>query len=250
MTFGSHFPAIDLETLASGWNLQRRKDAKYLIEIDSLVDLFKETEVSLSQLEIAGKRDFKYVTTYFDTDELDSYSMHLAGKRKRFKVRHRHYVDTNLDRFEVKTKVPRSQTQKYILENHTDFDSKGQAFVSESLSVAYGDDYLTEVNLELQPVVKMTFNRSTLVLSDSLDRITVDTGLTSQFENRVLNLKDGFCILELKSETVRSALHNDLLKINARARKLSKYMVTVDALNTDRPRSITERDISKYFVRS
>jgi hypothetical protein len=27
-------------------------------------------------------------------------------------------------------------------------------------------------------------------------------------------------------------------------------MVTVDALNTDRPRAITERDISKYFVRS
>jgi hypothetical protein len=250
MNIGSHFPAIDLNTVTSGWNLQKRKDAKYIIEIDALTQLFVDTEVELSQLEIAGKRNFEYSTQYFDTQDLASYTMHLAGKRKRFKVRHRHYKDTNLDRFEVKTKVPRSQTHKYILESHTDFDSKGRDFVAHSLVAAYGDEYLTEVDLDLRPVAQMTFTRSTLVLTHSLDRITIDTGLKSKFEGRELNLRDDFCILELKSEEVRSALHTDLLKLSARPRKLSKYMVTVDALNADRPRAITERDLARYFVRN
>ena len=249
MVIGSHFPAIDLATVTAGWSLQRRSDAKYIVEVETLSQLLSETDIEFAQLEIEGKRSFEYATTYFDTSALDCYKMHLAGKRQRFKVRHRHYVDTDLHRFEVKTKVPRGQTQKYILDDHQPFDQSSTTFVSQSLTAAYGAEYLGEVSLELKPVADIFFQRSTLVLSEYLDRVTIDTNLVSHYLGRSLKLKNDFCILELKSEEVRSRLHGALLGISARPRRLSKYMVTVDALNQDRPRAITERDLSLYFVR-
>lgn len=249
MVIGSHFPAIDLATVTSGWSLQRRSDAKYIVEIDALTKLLDATDIQFAQLEIDGKRSFEYATTYFDSNDLDSYKMHLAGKRQRFKVRHRHYVDTDLHRFEVKTKVPRGQTQKYILDNHHSLDQTSSAFVAQALTTAYGTEYLSEVNLNLEPVVDIFFNRSTLVLSEFLDRVTIDTGLVSQYLGRQLKLKSDYCILELKSEEVRSRLHSALLGINVRPRKLSKYLVTIDALNTERPRGITDRDLDLYFMR-
>jgi hypothetical protein len=63
-------------------------------------------------LEIEGKRAFTYTTRYFDDVERSSYFDHLQRRRKRGKVRVRHYVDAGFSYLEVKLKEQRATTSK------------------------------------------------------------------------------------------------------------------------------------------
>ena len=64
-------------------------------------------------LDIDGRRVFGYESTYFDTPDCEQYRAHRQGRRRRYKVRSRSYVDTGLSMFEVKTKGLRGATVKH-----------------------------------------------------------------------------------------------------------------------------------------
>ena len=55
-------------------------------------------------LEISGIRSFRYESVYFDSPDLLTYRSHVQGRRKRFKVRSRSYMDTGECMFELKLK--------------------------------------------------------------------------------------------------------------------------------------------------
>ena len=241
------FPSIDLAKVDSGWSLQNRNDAKYLVELVALQKVFSKTELDLAQLEINGIRCFTYETNYFDSVSFESFRQHRRGQRKRFKFRHRHYVDSDLHRLEVKMKIMRWKTKKLALENHEIYDESAQAFLRESLLATYGNKFVDSTDFELLSAAQMTFKRQTLVNLSAQDRITIDTDFVSTHGGRSLVLKPEFCIVEVKSENRRSQLHHEFLGVGARSRSFSKYRVTIESLKALRSGSMTSAELEKFF---
>src|SRR6187431_37946 len=85
---------IGLDELNALAALQDRIDTKFLMnrqQFDGALDELV-AEHGLKVLEIDGKRSFKYRSVYYDTPDLQSYRDHTQKRRRRFKVRTRHYV--------------------------------------------------------------------------------------------------------------------------------------------------------------
>lgn len=93
-------------------NLMQRVDTKYLLPIRDLKKLLMLLAPSYTMLEIGKVRLFSYRNTYYDTSGLGFYLMHHNGKRNRYKIRLRHYVDSGVQYVEVKHKSNKSVTQK------------------------------------------------------------------------------------------------------------------------------------------
>jgi hypothetical protein len=110
------FASITLEELDRRAALQTRVDRKYVVTHRALEHVLGTIGDAYEMLEIHGRRVFGYRTMYFDTPSLTTYRDHVQRRRKRFKCRSRHYVDSGLHLFEVKLKGPRAETIKKALE--------------------------------------------------------------------------------------------------------------------------------------
>jgi hypothetical protein len=104
--------AIGLDELDAVAALRRRFDAKYLLSRDALPGLLERLAPTHRVLEIEGGRAFEYRTTYFDTPELGAFRDHLQGRRRRLKVRVRHYAHTDDCFLELKLRGPHGATIK------------------------------------------------------------------------------------------------------------------------------------------
>lgn len=93
-------------------SLMQRVDTKYLLPISDLKQILPSLAPSYSVLEIDNSRLFSYRSTYYDTDRLEFYRMHHNGKKNRFKIRLRHYLDSGDRYVEVKHKTNKSVTHK------------------------------------------------------------------------------------------------------------------------------------------
>lgn len=89
-----------------------------------------------------GIRSFDYDSVYFDTPQLDSYLLAARGRRLRFKIRTRTYVDSSLSFMEVKTGSGREATVNeripYSVHDRSRITAEGLDYVNETLS-AIGD---------------------------------------------------------------------------------------------------------------
>src|SRR5688572_5124958 len=85
---------LSLEEVLAVADLQTRTDRKYVVTPDVFARLVDELGGGLGVLDIAGVRAFRYESVYFDTPALDSYLGAAHGRRRRFKVRTRSYLDS------------------------------------------------------------------------------------------------------------------------------------------------------------
>jgi hypothetical protein len=87
----------------------------------------------LAALEIDGARSFGYESVYFDTADLAGYRGAAHGRRRRFKVRTRTYLDSETTVLEVKTQGGRGETVKqrtaYPFAERNRLTVGGRAFV-------------------------------------------------------------------------------------------------------------------------
>ena len=137
-------PAIGLDEMTARAGLLTRLDRKYLVPADELAGLLTQLEPGARVLEIDGLRRFGYESVYFDSPDLASYLATAHGRRLRFKVRTRTYLDTDDCFVEVKQRGPRGITVKsrtpYRLEERATLAADGtdlEACCSEG--VAGGD---------------------------------------------------------------------------------------------------------------
>jgi hypothetical protein len=107
----SRFEAYGLGDINKA-NLMHRVDTKYLLPIGDLKQLLPLLTPAYSVLEIGSSRMFAYQSTYYDTSELEFYRMHHNGKKNRFKIRLRRYLDSGDQYVEVKHKSNKSLTHK------------------------------------------------------------------------------------------------------------------------------------------
>lgn len=231
---------ITLTDLAAYAELLTRVDRKYLVPIAALPGVLARVGSAARVLDIDGQRQFGYHSVYWDTAELDSFRRSGQGRRRRFKVRSRTYLDSGTSFLEVKTRGPRGTTVKERI-LHPEIagpalDTAGSAYVAEQL-VAAGVPGIAAA--ELSPSLVTTYRRATLVaaMGGAPVRATIDTDLTWQLpgtSDDVVRLR-GLAVIETKGSSSPSPVDRALWRLGHRPVRLSKYGTGMAVLRNDVP---------------
>lgn len=217
-----------LDDVLGAASLQTRTDHKYLLTPEQFSCFAKRTEPRLRALEIDGERMFGYESVYFDTPDLALYRGHRQGRRRRFKVRTRTYVDSGECMVEVKVKGKRGQTVKarmpYDAAHRQRLDAAARAFVADVLQEAYG---VTVPRLE--PSVTTRYSRSTFVDLADATRLTCDVDLACSNAGGQRYGPDRI-LVESKSAG-SAAADRELAALGIRPISMSKYCIGVALLH-------------------
>jgi hypothetical protein len=215
----ARFAPITLDEMNTRAALLSRVDKKYVVDASTFSALAERLEDDFLVLEIDGRRLFTYHTVYFDCDDLTVYHDHVQGRRRRFKCRSRHYVETGRCVFEIKLKGLRGRTLKHQMpiepSAHGVMTQDAQEFASRVLRETYGHG----LEKELKPVLPMTYQRLTLARREGAQRVTCDFSL----DFGTASLADGHAIIESKSENGRGAVDRALRSLGVRPISCSKY---------------------------
>lgn len=244
--------AVDLGELNAAAELQTRVDRKYIVPRTDLAAVLAALPADSSILEIAGERALRYASQYFDTPTLDSYYGAAHGRRRRFKVRARTYVDSGGSFLEVKTRGGRSATVKSRVPVVGDtLDDDAVAYASDLLADA-GIPAADDVAASLVPVLVTRYRRATVLLPAAAgsdpSRGTIDTELTwIAHDGRVLQLPASV-IIETKSGQRPGAFDRALWRRGHRPVTVSKYGTGMAALHPALPAHKWRRTLDRYFV--
>jgi len=236
---------IDLDELVRQAELLTRVDRKYVLPVDSARALLQVVPDGTRILEINGRRDFGYRSTYLDTPDRTSYLDAGRSRRRRWKVRTRSYLETGTSWLEVKTRVARDQSQKQRVEHAAVSSSspltlEGVDFVASALDLATA--------LTLRPVLTTSYRRATLYLPSTGSRVTVDVDLAweSMRDQRVLE-RPGLAVIETKTGATPSDMDRLLWAHGHRPVRMSKYGLGMAALQPDLPPLKWYRPLNRYL---
>lgn len=151
--------------------LMDRVDTKFVLPRALLPDLLDSMQADYSMLEIEGKRCFRYLNGYYDTDDYSFYAAHHNGKLNRYKVRCRTYVDSGTSYLEVKFKNNRMRTNKRRIK----VSSASQAITPTSLG--FMRDCGLERPSDLVKVQLSGYQRIALANEEKGERLTIDLNL-------------------------------------------------------------------------
>ncbi|SIT67063.1 polyphosphate polymerase domain-containing protein [Microbacterium sp. RU33B] len=244
---------VDLDELNAQAELQTRVDRKYILPSGALPPVLDELPAGTAVLEIADRRALRYESRYFDTPALDSFHGAAHGRRRRFKVRARTYVDSGGSFLEVKTRGGRSATVKErvpVLRDELDED--GIAYATELLTDA-GIPRAPWLARHLDPVLVTRYRRVTLLLpaagtTSDASRGTIDLELEwIDVDGRLLSLP-GSVIVETKSGQRAGALDRALWRQGHRPSTLSKYGTGLAALRPHLPSNRWRRVLDRHFA--
>lgn len=195
----SEFRPVTLSDLNQRAAMLERLDQKYVVNADILAKALTPLSSAFSALEISGIRGFEYHTVYYDNQDRQSYLDHHQGRRRRAKVRLRHYVDAGLTYAEVKLKDRRGMTVKSRLaipsgDLHT-LPEDAAEFVQKHHRALYGRD----LGYDLEPVLRVDYTRTTLVADQGGERLTIDSTLKFSERGVDLSINPDLYIVETKS---------------------------------------------------
>ena len=175
---------------------------------------------------IGDVRACRYSTLYYDTPDLEMYTVHHNRKLTRQKIRSRTYVESGITFIEVKNKTNTGRTKKKrIAIDESYFACVGKspeaaAFLSEKAN--YSPDVI-------QPALATIFDRITLVNHAHTERLTIDMNL------RFVNMRaetpqeakvDRMVIVELKQDGLCYSPMKEILQdLRVKKLKVSKYCV-------------------------
>lgn len=187
----SGFRPIDLTEMDSV-QLMNRTDTKFMFAEALLQEILPDLAKDYRVLEVEGVRQSRYQTLYFDTKDFLHFTQHQNGKRHRFKIRKREYVESNLAFLEVKEKSNKGRTAKSRIklpELNELLDERALKFVDSKASHTK----------DLEPKLWNSFTRATLVNTEAGERVTLDTNIAFRWNGQERELK-GFVIAEVKQD--------------------------------------------------
>ncbi len=214
-----HFETIKLKEMDEV-KLMNRMDHKYWFHIDFLAGLLHTVGDDYFVLEIDGKSQLPYSTTYFDTQQNKMFVAHHNGKLNRYKIRRRSYVSSGISFLEIKFKNNKGRTMKKRISSDihsTNFNEKESDFIKSSSPYSSGDLSLSLIN---------SFSRITLVNRNLKERCTIDLNLAYEYREKKISLSD-LVIVEVKTDgnAKSSPLAKALSEERIRAAGFSKYCV-------------------------
>lgn len=226
----STFPRHGLEDLNNS-SLMNRVDSKFLIEREQLTKILEHCQQHYSLLEINGINNFRYQSSYYDTDDMAFFHMHHKGKLNRIKIRHRNYVDTGKAFVELKFKNNKGRTIK----------SRVAACKDPLLALNQSEQFLIDKNIvqpsSLKIVQSGEYNRFSLANETLGERLTIDSGLqfldTQTWKYAKLN---NAVIVELKQQkhNRESPLYKAMRTMAIRPQSFSKYCMGMTLTSASR----------------
>jgi hypothetical protein len=239
--FGDLEP-ISLPELVDTVDLQTRRDRKYLVSPAMLPELFVG-DATARVLTIDGERSFEYESVYFDSPAWTSYLSAARRRPRRFKVRTRSYVGSELCVLEVKTRDARQRTVKHRCSYHFgdryELHPTGRDFVAGVVP--------SNIVEALEPVLITTYVRSTLVLRDELARVTIDSGVTWTSMERRHSRLPGWALLETKTSGAPCAVDRALWRRGRRPTTISKFGTGLAALHAELPANKWHRVLRQHI---
>jgi hypothetical protein len=235
---------ISLDEVLAIADLQSRVDRKYLVTPDEFARFLRACGARLRVLEIDGRRDFRYESVYFDTPDHTAYHQAASGRRSKFKVRTRTYVDSDACMLEVKTEGGRGHTIKermpYQLTHRERLTPHAETFVAEHVP-PYG------ASRSLAPVLRTRYSRMTLVDPVEATRVTCDARLECAAPGGAKAAMDTHVLVEVKSLGGATAADRVLWSIGRRPVPISKYCVGLAMVRPHLPANRWNRTLRRYF---
>lgn len=213
------FASIGLEDVRA-LGLLTRRDTKFALSISALHEILPEITGSYRLLRMDDAGILPYETQYFDTREYRSYLDHHNGRTRRYKIRKRKYVSSNVLFVEVKQKLATGQTVKS--RQTTTAPLHGLApedltFVGAQLPERSGDLHATLWN---------SYTRMTLAHELRRERVTLDFDLSFAAGALCTGFPE-LVVVEVKRESSRavSPVLDILKRKHIAPISLSKYCV-------------------------
>ena len=223
---------VTLPELVATAALTTRHDAKYVVDRAHLAGLIASLGEGFRVLDTDGARSTRYASAYFDTSDLLTYREHLMGRRRRWKLRTRHYGDPTATTLELKLKSSRGQTVKHRWP-HTAapdvLDTAGWQTASQTLQAAYG----TALPDHLEVAVTTAYRRTTLVDTVAGERVTIDEELEIAAGGQRVALGAHVAVVEVKAAGLRGETVRALGQLGLRPDRVSKYCVGVASAYDD-----------------
>lgn len=242
---GAGLPPIGLDRITAVADLQTRTDRKYLLPVDDWVFVVDQFHRRLHALEIDSRRLFDYESVYFDTPDLLAYHRHAHGRRTRFKIRTRSYLDTGDTALELKTKGGRGETQKqrypYRMQDRYRLTSDARAVIAEHVA-----DQLAGGTPEL--ALSTCYRRATLLDAASGSRLTCDVGLRfSDGKGHYYDAPPELILVESKTTGRTTPVETALWRRGHRPVSISKYCAGLALLNPELPANRWHRTLRRHF---
>jgi hypothetical protein len=218
----SNFREISLEEMDKV-ALMNRVDWKFILSFGDLLEIIPLLQSDYHILTIKERKVFTYKTDYFDTPGLTMFIDHHNGKLNRFKIRHREYVESNLEFLEIKFKNNKGKTLKKRVESDHIHSKPAHQLITE----------LTPYNPSvLARKITTLFNRFTLVDDQLTSRITTDFNLKFVGADQTI-LLDNLVIIEIKQDkqSAHSSIYNLLKEKSIRPCSFSKYCLGLTMMN-------------------
>lgn len=241
----AELPPLGLDAVLSVAGLQTRTDHKYLLAPGQFRALLDRLGGDFFVLEMEGRRLFDYESVYFDTPDLALFRAHRQGRRRRYKVRTRTYLNSQETMFEVKLKGLRGETVKRrtphpLQERHRMTDVAHQ-FLTEVLGNEYGT-----TPPELAQAMVTTYARATLVNANDGSRLTCDVGLVCT-EGDTHRAGPDLVLMESKSVDGDAVADRELASMGVRMLSLSKYCIGTALLHPHLPANPWSRLLRQQF---
>ena len=251
---------VGLDDLVQSAELLTRVDRKYVLPLGAAERLVADLAAPRGSgaaprvLEIDGERASRYRSVYIDTPELLSFRLAAHGRRRRFKLRTRTYLDTDAAFLEIKTRGAHGVTEKdRVVYAPADAgrltaparDAAAEALASVGVDPGRADD--------LRPVLLTAYRRATLLTpgaacGDGASRATIDTELEWIASDGTTLALPMTAIVETKSPGRASTVDRALWRAGYRPSRISKYATGVAALDPRLPRNRWTRVLRGPFA--
>ncbi len=205
--------------------LMNRTDTKFVFSVQQLPLLLQRVISSHDVLEVNGLRKQPYESVYYDTPDKLCYLEHHNKRLNRFKVRHRTYVDSGKTYFEIKVKSNKGRTRKERIKAVEDRVFSGEleaALLAKETGLQF---------CNIHPVIRIRFNRITLVDHTKTARITIDTDLACLNTTGEATFP-WLAIAEVKQDRNQpSAFRDALAREHIHEFRISKYCLCMASLD-------------------
>ncbi|RAX49522.1 hypothetical protein DQ353_09630 [Arthrobacter sp. AQ5-05] len=220
---------ISLEQVVSEAALMTRVDKKFLLSAEQFTELMSRLGDGFRIMEIEGRRMFTYESVYFDTPDMEMFTAHKQGRRRRYKIRTRTYADSGLCMFEAKFKGLRGQTVKHRIPYEFSERDSITPEATEFLRVQLRAEYNQELP-HLEAVMRSDYVRGTFVNPVDEERLTCDVNLVYSRQDATVHGPDLF-VIETKTASGRGAADAVLSQMGIRPVSMSKYCLGIALLH-------------------
>lgn len=240
---------IGLDELVAEAAMLARVDRKYTMTEAEAAEVLSDLPETSRALTMDGRRAFAYESFYFDTPDLLSFRMAALGRRRRFKLRTRSYVDTEDAYLELKTRGARSATVKerieYGYEERDGLTDVGREYATSGLE---GLGIPSPDALDLRPTLATRYHRTTLLAPDGGGRATIDSDLSWELADGSTLRVPGLVIIETKSGLRTGDIDRLLWRHGIRPSTISKYGTGLAALRPELPSNKWARVLRRRFT--